>query len=164
MSCDYTNILEKLPHSVARELVDRLARGQRVKTVAGWLMTVHRGELQHEGRYNMTKYVAAFQCHMEEHGVPPMDNCHGDGDCGGQAGKGARNAESEDIARINVPALTPVQIELQTSAQAMSPTSRIFVSDMANSARRILKLEKEVRETEAATAHPASSTPEGEQE
>jgi hypothetical protein len=158
VSCDHTNILQKLPPSVARELVDRLARGQKVKNAAGWLMTLHRGELQHKGRYEMTKYVAAVKCCMED------GNCQGNGGCGCQAGKGARNAESENIQGINLPALTPIQRELQTKAQAMSPTSRMFVSDMVNSARRILKLEKQVRETEAATALPASSTPEGEQE
>jgi hypothetical protein len=162
VSCADSDILQKLPRSVFRELVERLARGQSLKSVAGWVMTQHRGELQHEGRYAMRKYIAAFACRMKEQEVPPVGNCHGNGDCGGQECKGARNPESEEFARIQLPALTPSQLDLQTKARAMGPTSRMFVNDLASSVRRILKLEKELRDTDAASAPPESSMPDGE--
>lgn len=59
--------LNALPDTVYRQTVERLTAGQRVATVARWLMTQHRGALQHEPLYDIRKHVAELQFHIGEH-------------------------------------------------------------------------------------------------
>jgi hypothetical protein len=54
--------LHALPPTVLHETIQRLTAGQRVSSVARWLMTQYRGVLQNEPVYNIRKHVAELKC------------------------------------------------------------------------------------------------------
>lgn len=66
--------LSALPEKLFRETVERLTAGQKAASVARWLMTMHRGSLQHEPLYNIRKCVAELSASLaEQHEQGPAD-------------------------------------------------------------------------------------------
>ena len=119
--------LNALPATVYSQTVERLSAGQKVAAVARWLMTQHRGALQHEGYYNTRKHVAELK----------FSNAV-DGAC----------AQPQDPGQIDLPDLSPAQQELQKKAKAMTPTGRMLVGDALASILRLAKLQLNLAEGE----------------
>jgi hypothetical protein len=120
--------LNALPDTVLRETIKRLKAGQKVAAVARWLMTQHRGALQHEGHYNIRKHVAELKFWNAVDGA---------------------SAQPQDSGQIDLPDLSPAQQELQKRAKGMTPTGRMLVGDALASIQRLAKLQLNLAEGEA---------------
>jgi hypothetical protein len=62
---DLSIALKTLPPTLFRDTVARLTGGQTVRRVARWLMTQNRGELQHQGLYEIRKQVAQLKARID---------------------------------------------------------------------------------------------------